>query len=144
MYLLARGMPGMVAVLFRWAAKFMNRHPKQMLFLMKATAPAPDRRLLRQPPVKRMLSESFRESFRQGPAGAERELWLYSHSWGFRLEDISMPAHIWHGEKDGTVPVSMGRHFANTIPDARAEFFPDEGHFSLPILHMEKILRTLI
>jgi hypothetical protein len=37
----------------------------------------------------------------------------------------------------------MGKRLAAAIPGCRAEFLPDEGHFSLPVRRMDQILRTL-
>ena len=47
-------------------------------------------------------------------------------------------------EADPTVPVSMGRYLAARLPHCHARFFPDEGHFSLPVNHAAEILRTLV
>ena len=44
---------------------------------------------------------------------------------------------------DATVPVAMGRYLARTIPKCRACFIPGEGHFSLPVNHLEEILAAL-
>jgi hypothetical protein len=38
----------------------------------------------------------------------------------------------------------MGRHLAAVIPQCQARFLPEEGHFSLPVNHMEEILRILV
>jgi fermentation-respiration switch protein FrsA (DUF1100 family) len=53
------------------------------------------------------------------------------------------PSHLWHGEQDTTVPVAMGRCLAAALRQCRARFYPDEGHFSLPVRRAEEILATL-
>ena len=143
-YFLARTMPGLADLLCGTVAAVLSRNPERLFSLMKVMVSRPDSILFRQPQVKRILLESYREAFRQGPQGIERELRLYVRPWGFRLEDITMPVHLWHGEQDNTVPVRMGRHYAKTIPACRAEFYPAEGHFSMPIYHMEHILGRLV
>jgi hypothetical protein len=40
--------------------------------------------------------------------------------------------------------VILGRHLAAVIPQCQARFLPEEGHFSLPVNHMEEILRILV
>jgi hypothetical protein len=41
------------------------------------------------------------------------------------------------------VPISVGQHVANTIPNCQATFFEDEGHFTLPYFHLREILAAL-
>ena len=55
-----------------------------------------------------------------------------------------MEVHLWHGELDTQVPVSVGRYVANAIPNCRARFLPDEGHHSLAYNHIEDILSVLV
>jgi pimeloyl-ACP methyl ester carboxylesterase len=70
-----------------------------------------------------------REAFRQGPAAFATDLALASRPWGFRLQDIRVAVHLWHGELDVSTPLAMGRHLAATIPGCNARFVPGEGHF---------------
>lgn len=55
-----------------------------------------------------------------------------------------MEVHLWQGEEDTNVPLSMGRYQAGAIPNCRATFYPGEGHFSLVAGYMEEILSSLI
>ena len=107
--------------------------------LASATSP-PHRRALAAPKVRRILARSFREAHRQGATGPLDDLSLYARPWDFRPADIRAPVRLWHGERDGIVPVSMGRALARAIPGCRATFHPDEGHFSLLAAHAEVIL----
>ncbi|MFM8424602.1 MAG: alpha/beta fold hydrolase [Chloroflexota bacterium] len=68
---------------------------------------------------------------------------LEARPWGFSLQEISMPIHIWHGEQDRIVPIEQGRIQAKTIPNAHARFFPNEGH-TLGVNHTEELLDTLV
>jgi pimeloyl-ACP methyl ester carboxylesterase len=92
-------------------------------------APALDQPILRRPEIAAALSASLREAFRQGGQGVADELLLLARPWTFRLEEIRVPVRLWHGEADGVVPVAMGRHLAQAIPDCRAEFIPGGGHY---------------
>jgi pimeloyl-ACP methyl ester carboxylesterase len=76
-----------------------------------------------------MREKALRETFRQGGRGPALELLLYARRWDFRLEDIAAEVHLWHGHEDKTVPVSMGRYQAKAIPNCRATFIPNAGHF---------------
>jgi hypothetical protein len=42
-----------------------------------------------------------------------------------------------------TVPVAMGKRLAAALPDCSARFYPDEGHYSLPVRRIEEILAAL-
>ncbi len=54
-----------------------------------------------------------------------------------------MEVHLWQGEADANVPVSMARHQAQTIPNCRATFYPGEGHL-MSIDRMGEILAALL
>jgi pimeloyl-ACP methyl ester carboxylesterase len=90
-----------------------------------------------------MFADSFREALRQGGRGVALDLTLYAQPWETAVEAIRVPCHLWHGEQDTTVPVVMGRRLAAALPDCSARFYPDEGHFSLPVQKLEEILATL-
>ena len=64
--------------------------------------------------------------------------------WGFPLEQVATPVHIWHGEADRSTPVAMGRHLAERIPGCKARFFEGEGHLSLVRQYRDEILRALL
>lgn len=124
-------------------APVLRVFPAISLTLLSPGIPPRDREALRRPSVKAILVASIREALRQGGKGAVQELLLYSRPWGFDVGTIPVPVFLWHGEKDATVPVSMGRSLAEAIPGCRARFLPDDGHFSLPVDHAEEILRAL-
>jgi pimeloyl-ACP methyl ester carboxylesterase len=93
--------------------------------------------------VKQAFEHIPVEAFRQGVRGVSLDLKLEARPWGFALQDISMPVHVWHGEQDKLVPVEQGRIQAKTIPNAIARFFPNEGH-TLGVNHLEELLNTVI
>jgi len=61
--------------------------------------------------------------------------------WGCKLEDISIPVHVWQGTADTMVPYPLGEHLAKTIPKAILHKLPDEGHF-FPVTHMDEIMEV--
>jgi pimeloyl-ACP methyl ester carboxylesterase len=69
---------------------------------------------------------------------------VVARPWDFRLEEISMPVHLWHGEADRNAPVAMGRFVAQSIPDCHAHFYPNEGHLSLLNHYFEEVLQVLL
>lgn len=118
--------------------------PDQIPLQMKGVAPEPDRVLLDQPAVAKAFVDAAKEAFRSGIDGADQDALLYSRPWGFQLQDIAAEVHLWHGELDVNVPVSVGHYVADAIPNCNAKFFKDEGHFSIVRNHIREILDVLV
>lgn len=114
-------------------------------FFQRYTAhnPPADRVLLDQPEFQQMLKASYAEATRQGIRGFAWEVRLVSNPWGFRLEDIPIEVHLWHGEEDTSTPLAMAQYMASTIPNCTVTFVPREGHFLL-FTHWRQILATLM
>lgn len=96
---------------------------------MLASLPATDQEVLNNPQVKNMLLPSLSEAYRNGADGAVWEGTMLVRPWIFRLQDIGIPVYIWHGETDMNAPLQCGEYLRETIPNARAVFYPGEGHF---------------
>ena len=105
----------------------LAEHPEQ--FLAGSEPPAGDRWFFDDPLQVELLHESFREFARQGAAGYAWEAVAILQPWSFRLADIAMPVHLWHGAQDTRVPLATQEFAAATIPDARFTIWPDAGHF---------------
>ena len=99
-----------------------------------------DQLTLTRPELRQGLIASAQEAFRSGVRAPAWDGFLYAQPWGFRLEEIRVPVHVWHGEHDVIVPPAMGRHLAASIPNCRATFYPQDGHFSLPYNRLHEIL----
>jgi hypothetical protein len=69
---------------------------------------------------------------------------LYTKPWGFQLQKIAAEVHLWHGELDNNVPISVGRFVADAIPSCNARFYEEEGHLTLPHHRMKEILGALV
>ena len=90
-----------------------------------------DRWLFDDPTHLELLDESFREYARQGPLGHAWESVALIQPWSFRLADISIPVHLWHGAQDRGVALVTQEFAAETIPDARLTVWPDAGHLGI-------------
>jgi pimeloyl-ACP methyl ester carboxylesterase len=62
--------------------------------------------------------------------------------WGFELQDIETPIHLWHGELDRNVPVAHAHAQVAAIPSATLHLCPGEGHWLL-VDHMAEILSVV-
>jgi len=141
---LFRRAPAVGRILFCLAAQFARHSPERLFALFTANAPAPDRKVLARPEVGSIFLASMGEAVRNGSRGGASELFLYTRPWGIDLVRIRATVDLWHGRLDATVPLPMGESLARAIPGCRSRFLPDEGHFSLPLNHMEEILRILL
>lgn len=68
---------------------------------------------------------------------------LFARPWGFRLADVKVPVHWWHGDADHIVPFSHGKHAVALLPDARLYPIPGESHLA-GLGRAEEILCTLL
>jgi pimeloyl-ACP methyl ester carboxylesterase len=105
--------------------------------------PPPDVALLERPDVR----AAFLDDTQSSPASASaragtQDFVLFARDWGFRLQDIAVPVHLWHGDADRNVPIGHARLLAERIPGAVFHECPGEGHL-LYVVHLEEILRTV-
>jgi pimeloyl-ACP methyl ester carboxylesterase len=124
-----RTVPALVHLLMWQLALASRWFPRFVLWLSRTRLPVIDKRIVDRAEMRAMRERALRETFRQGGRGLALELLLYARRWDFRLEDIAAEVHLWHGHEDKTVPVSMGRYQAKAIPNCRATFMQNAGHF---------------
>jgi pimeloyl-ACP methyl ester carboxylesterase len=93
-----------------------------------------------------MFLEEGAEAFRQGSKGVSYEGKLYTYPWLFKLEDIKtdLKVYIFHGELDTIVPISIAKSVSKLIPNCTNIFYPDEGHYSVALNHIQEILTLLL
>jgi pimeloyl-ACP methyl ester carboxylesterase len=104
--------------------------------------PPADQILWDNPAIRSLCYASTAEALRPGTRGHAWETRLLVRPWGFRLEEIAIPVHVWHGDQDREAPPAMGRFVAERIPQGRLHLCPGEGHLLL-FRHWEEILETL-
>lgn len=98
------------------------------------TLPQADRELLlAHPGALHVLAVSFAEGVRQGGPGVIEDADIYLQHWNLPLKNITRPIRYWHGGMDRNISADMARQFVSSIPHARLDVDPDEGHFSLAI-----------
>ncbi len=125
-------------------ACFWSLYPQTLDSMRMATASVADLRELASPEIRRTLNQAVHDAMRDGARGARQELLLYTSDWMLPLDGIELETHLWHGEDDGTVPPSHSRWYAANLPNTHAHFLANEGHFSLPLRHAGRILRSLL
>jgi pimeloyl-ACP methyl ester carboxylesterase len=110
--------------------------------IARGSGPA-DRATLAQKAVQTQIAASFREGLRGGAGGAARDLELYASPWAIALKRIEAPVDLWHGEADAIIPAWLARELAGHLPTVTTRFLPGEGHYSVPLKHLETIMRAI-
>jgi pimeloyl-ACP methyl ester carboxylesterase len=118
----------------------LREHPET--FLEKHPLPEADRWYFEDPERRRSFLEAIRKSVRQGPEAFAWEAIDVFLPWGFRLADIAIEVHVFHGEQDTWVERRHIDFLVETLPNARLTVWPDSGHG--PSRHWGEILDTLI
>jgi len=120
----------------------VRRAPEKAIVGAGRAAPPADKAVLSRPEVRAAFARDLQESFRQGSRAASHEFALYLKRWNVSEEGIALEVQLWQGEADKVVPPSMGRYHAKVIPNCRATFLPDQGHYWL-VDHFEEILAAV-
>jgi pimeloyl-ACP methyl ester carboxylesterase len=89
------------------------------------------------------MTASFREAVRAGVDGWLDDDLAFARPWGFSLDEISVPTMIWQGTADLMVPFSHGQWLASRLPAARAHLEEGEGHLSIGLGALDRMLDEL-
>jgi pimeloyl-ACP methyl ester carboxylesterase len=84
-----------------------------------------------------------KESMRQGTQGSLQDYRIFGDPWGFALEEVTPPVHIWEGTEDHTGPPEYREFLRSHLPHAELTLVPHEGHLSLLMHHAAEILAQL-
>jgi pimeloyl-ACP methyl ester carboxylesterase len=113
-------------------------HPEQVA----ERADAGDEWFLEDPGQRRSFVESFREAVRQGADAMSPQFVAQVAPWGFRLEDIAIPVHVWAGANDAITPPDQMRRVAERIPQHTFTVWDDVGHAGIA-KHLDQVLAEL-
>jgi len=102
-----------------------------------------DEEQIRHPEVREACLTSEVEAFRHGLRGLAWEARLLTRPWGFPLEEIRIPVHLWQGSMDDLATIPMARFIAGKIPGCSLTICEGEAHLLL-FPHWEEILTQLI
>ncbi len=141
-FALARHAPWGLTLPLRLVAGLARRQPERYLAALSRALGGNDPALLSRPDVGALFRQELDQVFCRGPSAFIQDLSLIARPWGFRLEDIRLPLHLWHGQADLVVPPAAGYRIAHAIPTCRARFLAGEGHY-LILDHWREILRQL-
>jgi pimeloyl-ACP methyl ester carboxylesterase len=139
--LAARSRPALLPLF--GAQEFITRRwPERVLRTALRQLPPPDAAVMGRDEERDAFVEEAKKSSATTARAAAQDMALMARDWGFRLDEIRVPVHVWHGDADRNVPLAHGRYQATTIPGAVFHECPGEGHL-LMVDHLEEILRTV-
>jgi pimeloyl-ACP methyl ester carboxylesterase len=90
------------------------------------------------------LAASFHEAVRNGIDGWLEDDLAFTRPWGFDLAEISVPTMLWQGSADLMVPFAHGEWLAARIPGVTAHLEQGEGHLSVGIGALDRMLDELV
>jgi pimeloyl-ACP methyl ester carboxylesterase len=90
------------------------------------------------------MARSFGDALRGTVDGWLDDDLAFVADWGFSVDEIRKPVQLWQGEEDLMVPFAHGRWLAAHIPGVTAHLLPGEGHVSLTVGAVDRMLDGLI
>ncbi len=129
--------------LFLWKFAQDARKNPSSIFSMFENMAAADKDLLTQIEAKQVLVKMINGAFEQGTRAVTYDTALMTRPWGFSLDEVKFPVHVWQGEADTLVPLKHAEVLAELIPNAQARYFPSEGHMMFGP-HFVELLETII
>lgn len=139
---MTRRAPAVARPPFALIALVGRRWPERAMKAFEGQIPPADAEVLRRPEVRAAFFDDLRHASRTSARAAVQDFTLFARDWGFRLEDISVPVHLWQGDVDRNVPAAHARMQAQQIPGAVLHECLGEGHL-LVVDHQAEILRTV-
>ena len=140
---LAPTAPGLMIWAYRLGFRQARRAPDKALTWMCRTLPACDAAVIERPEISAAVRADLTRPLAATAArAATQDFRLELRPWGFRLGDIAVPVHVWHGDLDRNVVIESGMYVANEVPHAVLHRLPGQGHW-LVHSHFEDIIRSL-
>ncbi|MEU6373104.1 alpha/beta hydrolase [Streptomyces sp. NPDC046909] len=122
--------PDQLADSLRKRSDGIRADPRQLLDQLRWELTESDLRVVADAAIRAMLERNYREALSVSADGWVDDALSFCTSWGFSLDDISVPVLLWHGEQDVFSPASHTKWLAEHIPGVRAVLHPKEAHFA--------------
>lgn len=90
------------------------------------------------------LVAQFQQALQSGVDGWLDDDLAFVAPWGFQLAEIFTPVSLWQGDADLMVPPSHGRWLSERVPGMSAHLEPEEGHLSIGLGRMDRMLDELL
>jgi len=147
MWLLARWQPRLLRWLLRQQLGAAREDPDKFAQRLVEGMRGEDRvaiEALEPAQRRRFVADPLVEALRQDPRYGVEDMRVVRAPWGFGVQDIRVPVHLWHGSADNATPVAMGGWLAAMIPDVDAHILEGEGHTSTILRYADEALEVLL
>ncbi|HEX5268245.1 MAG TPA: alpha/beta hydrolase [Acidimicrobiales bacterium] len=115
---------------FGLMTRVQRRWPESTLRMMTKQMPGPDAEIVSRPEVRHMFLQEARRAAATSAKASAQDFQVFSRDWGFRLEEIRVPVHLWQGDADRNVPAAHARLLAAAIPGADLHEIEGGGHLA--------------
>jgi pimeloyl-ACP methyl ester carboxylesterase len=126
---LTRRLPWLASAAMKFS--IVNASNTRLLHAVMRSFPPADRSVLAEWGPPDLALAFVREALRQGTAGCVQDYRIFGDPWGFDLEQIRVPVHIWEGSDDRTGPPGYRAFLQRHIAHSTVNVVPGEGHLSL-------------
>lgn len=99
-----------------------------------------DRECMSNPGLTVSLQTGLRESVEQDARGPRLDARAFLTPWELQIQDFKGPITFWHGEEDRLIPPRLAHLAHQSLAGSTLSLIPGEGHYSLPIRQMGRIL----
>ncbi|WP_214108192.1 alpha/beta fold hydrolase [Acrocarpospora catenulata] len=113
----------------RATADEIKANPVRLIASLYSELPKPDRRVVSDTGIRRMLEENYAEALRRSADGWADDAVAFARPWGFDPADITVPVLLWHGAEDVFSPISHSLWLADRIPTASLTLKTGVAHF---------------
>ncbi|QLL08495.1 alpha/beta fold hydrolase [Mycobacterium vicinigordonae] len=113
---------------FGWGARYA---PGFFAKVVTVSLPDTDLQHVRDELFLRHFRAIQLEAFRQGGRGGAHETFLEYRPWGFGVDEVSVPTHIWQGDRDTFIPRVIGEYLQRVVPDVDLNWARGKGHFNI-------------
>jgi pimeloyl-ACP methyl ester carboxylesterase len=144
LWFLAKKSPIFHKILLKVMLRSLQGSPEKLLATFKKQLPPVDYAVVESPERMKPFAQTSLESMREGVKGATKDLQLYVQEWDFSLDEIQIPLTLFHGGQDMNVPIVAVKRVMASLPTARLITYPDEGHISLIVNHIDAIAKALV
>jgi len=140
----AQKMPWLISPIMAILTPIIKHNPEFLLNMMSGQVSGKEKTALQESEVLDLLIQATISSFDNGHQGITTDLIIYTSPWGFHVDDIEMPVHLWYSEADTLIPIIIGQYLEQHLKHPKAVYFTDEGHLSIVINQFSSIMKTLI
>jgi len=130
-------------VLVEWRDHLKDATVEVIISSLQTLLPDVDRAALTDEFGQDMVA-NFHEALRTGVDGWVDDDLAFTRPWGFDLKEISAPTAIWQGSADLMVPFAHGQWLSAQIPGAMVHLEQGEGHLSVGIGALDRMLDELV